>query len=66
MPESPYFFVQKARKHEAIEALKYLRGKTAAGVQDELEFIQVTNTMKQMRGESSPLLNFHRIPLMRL
>lgn len=46
MPESPYFFVQKARKQEAIDALKYLRGKTAAGVQDELDFIQVSNVMK--------------------
>jgi len=40
MPESPSYFIAKGRREDAIEALKYLRGKSAAGVQDELQMTQ--------------------------
>lgn len=37
MPETPTYYISKGRKEEAIASLKYLRGKSADGVQDELQ-----------------------------
>jgi MFS family permease len=40
MPESPYYYIAKGQQKEAIASLKFLRGKSEAGVQDELVLIQ--------------------------
>lgn len=40
MPESPSYYIAKGRREDAINSLKYLRGKSAAGVQEELDIIQ--------------------------
>lgn len=37
MPETPAFYISKGRKNEAIASLQWLRGKSADGVQDELQ-----------------------------
>lgn len=41
MPESPYYYIGKGKKKEASDALRFLRGKSAEGIQDELTEIQV-------------------------
>ncbi|XP_058797921.1 facilitated trehalose transporter Tret1-like isoform X2 [Phymastichus coffea] len=41
MPESPYFLLSKGREVEAAEALARFRGKSVAGVEKEIEQIQV-------------------------
>lgn len=42
MPESPYYYVGKGKKSEAIKALKFLRGQSSNGVQDEMLTIQAS------------------------
>ncbi|KAG4073186.1 hypothetical protein HA402_002575 [Bradysia odoriphaga] len=54
MPESPYYYIGKGKKKEATEALKFLRGKSGEGVQDELTDIQVS-VEESMRNTASPL-----------
>lgn len=41
MPESPYYYIAKDKKKEAIDSLKFLRGKSGEGVRDELAEMQV-------------------------
>lgn len=52
MPESPAYYITKGQKDEAIESLKYLRGKSAAGVQDELQNLQ-TNIDDAMKKKAT-------------
>lgn len=40
MPESPYYYFAKGKKDEAINALCFLRGKSAEGVKEEAEMIE--------------------------
>jgi Sugar (and other) transporter len=49
MPESPAFLISKQRREDAINALKFLRGKSEEGVQEEYDAIQtsVDEAMKQ-------------------
>jgi len=54
MPESPYYYIAKGKKKEAITALKFLRGKSAEGIQDELSEIQIS-VEESMRNKASPL-----------
>lgn len=42
MPETPAYYIQKGNKDGAINSLKFLRGKSREGVQDELSIIQTT------------------------
>jgi len=42
MPESPHYYISKGKKAEALNSLKFLRGKSAEGVQDELNEIQAS------------------------
>lgn len=52
MPESPYWFIGKGRKEDAVKALCFIRGKSAEGVQDELTAIQVS-VEESMRNKAS-------------
>jgi SP family facilitated glucose transporter-like MFS transporter 8 len=40
MPETPHFYIAKGRRADAIKSLKFLRGKSAEGVQEECDSIQ--------------------------
>lgn len=40
IPDSPHFYISKGRKTEALQSLKFLRGKSAEGCQEELTAIQ--------------------------
>lgn len=48
MPESPHFLIAKGKKSEAMKSLKFLRGKSSEGCQEELNIIQdsVEESMK--------------------
>ncbi|XP_055850759.1 facilitated trehalose transporter Tret1-like [Episyrphus balteatus] len=41
-PESPYYFIEKGRKLDAIKSLQFLRGQSTEGVQDEMTAIQAS------------------------
>lgn len=57
MPESPYYFVAKGQKENAINSLCFLRGKTRDGVQDELSEI-TASVEESMRNKVSPTVLF--------
>lgn len=58
MPESPMYFLSKGQKEDAVESLKYFRGKSAAGVQDELQIMQTTIEESQKKKSTvSDLFN---------
>ncbi|XP_037913130.1 facilitated trehalose transporter Tret1 [Hermetia illucens] len=40
MPESPFYFIAKGKKKEALHALQFLRGQSSDSVQDEFTSIQ--------------------------
>lgn len=40
MPETPHFYISKGRRDDAINSLKFLRGKSTEGVQEECDSIQ--------------------------
>ena len=42
MPDSPHFYISKGRKADAIKSLKYLRGKSSEGVQEEMDQIEAS------------------------
>lgn len=52
MPETPHFLIAKGRKDDAINSLKFLRGKSAEGVQKEYDAIQVA-VEESMRNRGS-------------
>lgn len=52
MPESPYWYIGKNRKEEAVKALRFIRGKSTEGVQDELNAIQ-TSVDAAMQNKAS-------------
>ena len=58
MPDTPAFYLSKGRKSDAIKALKYLRGKSAEGVQEELDIItaSVEESMKN-KGSVADIFN---------
>lgn len=58
MPDSPHYYISKGRKADAIKALKFLRGKSAEGVQEELEGIEasVEDSMKS-KGTLADIFN---------
>jgi MFS family permease len=58
MPESPAFYISKGRKSDAIKSLKYLRGKSAEGIQEELDIItaSVEESMKN-KGTLADIFN---------
>lgn len=58
MPDSPHFYIAKGRKSDAIKSLKFLRGKTTEGVQEEFDMIQasVEESMKN-KGSVSDIFN---------
>lgn len=58
MPDSPHFYIAKGRKAEAAKSLKYLRGKSAEGIQEELDQIEasVEESMKQ-KGTVADIFN---------
>lgn len=58
MPDSPHFYISKGRKADAIKSLKFLRGKTTEGVQEELDVIQasVEESMKN-KGTVTDIFN---------
>lgn len=58
MPDSPHFYISKGRKADAIKSLKYLRGKSSEGVQEELDQItaSVEESMKN-KGSVADIFN---------
>jgi MFS family permease len=58
MPDSPHFYISKGRKADAIKSLKYLRGKSSEGVQEEMDIIQasVEEAMKN-KGSVADIFN---------
>lgn len=58
MPDSPAFYISKGRKADAIKSLAYLRGKSAEGVQEELDVIQAS-VEESMRNKGSVSDIFH-------
>lgn len=42
MPDSPHYYIQKGDEDAAVKSLKYLRGKSTEGVQEELDLIRST------------------------
>lgn len=52
MPESPYWFIAKNRRDDAVAALRFIRGKSSEGVQDELGSIQAS-VEESMRNKAS-------------
>lgn len=57
MPESPYYYVQKGQKENAINSLCFLRGKSPEGVQDELSAI-TASVEESMANKVSPIVLF--------
>lgn len=58
MPDSPHFYISKGRKADAIKALKFLRGKSTEGVQEEMDTItaSVEESMKN-KGSVADIFN---------
>lgn len=58
MPDTPAFYISKGRRADAIKALKYLRGKSTEGVQEELDQItaSVEESMKN-KGSVADIFN---------
>jgi len=58
MPDSPHFYISKGRRADAIKSLKFLRGKTTEGIQEELDTIQasVEESMKN-KGSVADIFN---------
>lgn len=58
MPDSPHFYILKGRKSDAMKSLKFLRGKSEEGVQEELDLIQasVEESMKN-KGSVADIFN---------
>uniref|UniRef100_U5ESS0 Facilitated trehalose transporter Tret1 n=1 Tax=Corethrella appendiculata TaxID=1370023 RepID=U5ESS0_9DIPT len=52
MPETPHFYIAKGRKDDAMNSLRFLRGKSEAGVQEELLSIQAS-VEESMRNKAS-------------
>lgn len=52
MPESPYFYVEKNRRIDAIKSLAFLRQKSKAAVEAELEKIELNVNATKGGGES--------------
>lgn len=52
MPDTPHFHISSGNRHQATQALKFLRGKNADGVKDELNEIQesVVEAMSHRAG----------------
>ncbi|XP_070505112.1 facilitated trehalose transporter Tret1 [Chironomus tepperi] len=42
MPDSPHYYIQKGQEGNAVKSLKFLRGKSTEGVQQELDEIRST------------------------
>lgn len=52
MPETPNFLIAKGRKEDAINSLKFLRGKSTEGVQEEYDVIQ-SSVEESMKNKGS-------------
>lgn len=52
MPDTPHYYLSKGSRQRAINSLKYLRGKSADSVMEELNEIQasVTESMSHRAG----------------
>lgn len=52
MPDSPHYHISNGNRHQATKALKFLRGKNADGVKEELDEIQesVVEAMSHRAG----------------
>ncbi|XP_055378064.1 facilitated trehalose transporter Tret1 [Condylostylus longicornis] len=60
MPESPYYYIQKGKKREAINALKFLRGQSDEGVATEMAEIQ-TSVEESMKTKGSVIDLFKNV-----
>lgn len=58
MPETPHWYIAKGRRADAIKSLKFLRGKSAEGVQQELDSItqSVEEAMKN-KGSARDIIS---------
>jgi SP family facilitated glucose transporter-like MFS transporter 8 len=52
MPDSPHYYIQKGQEEAAVKSLKFLRGKSTEGVQEELDAIRAT-VEESMRNQGT-------------
>uniref|UniRef100_A0A2M3ZFG5 Facilitated trehalose transporter Tret1 n=1 Tax=Anopheles braziliensis TaxID=58242 RepID=A0A2M3ZFG5_9DIPT len=60
MPETPAYYISKGEKERALESLCFLRGKTADGVQEELN--EITTTVEESLKNKGTLMDLFRSP----
>lgn len=58
MPETPAYYISKGRKDAAIESLKFLRGKSADGVQDELH--ETTQSVEESMKNKASMMDLFK------
>lgn len=58
MPETPAYYISKGRKDAAIESLKFLRGKSADGVQDELQ--ETTQSVEESMKNKASMMDLFK------
>lgn len=52
MPDSPHYYIQKGQEDAAAKSLKFLRGKTMEGIQEELDSIK-SSVEESMRNKAT-------------
>lgn len=58
MPETPAYYISKGRKGDAIDSLRFLRGKSVDGVQDELA--ETTRTVEDAMKNKASMMDLFK------
>lgn len=58
MPETPAYYISKGRKDAAIDSLRFLRGKSADGVQDELQ--ETTQSVEESMKNKASMMDLFK------